>query len=755
MKRVLSLVLALVLVLGSMPLAFADDHMTAGDMLYDWGLIEGYSATEKQLGEEDTLTRAQMMKLLAEVMGEEEQAAAYPGSFFTDLVEGDTLNSYVNYAASKGWTTGVGDMMFNPAGEVSQEMAATFMMRALGYEPVWGQATAAVAALGIVVPVNNAGELTRGEVFQYMVASLNTDTTDGVKLGAKLGVEGFEAEEPVVEAEELEVVSVDATNLIEVIVEFNQDVTDNEEVADKENYEVDLEDIDKVTVDGNVVVIKLDAGVDNQEDAVLTVSDEILAEEEEFEFTFFDAELPEVLGLTVTGPKTFEIEFSEPIETGGNVTVKSGSSTLSVNKAQITGVGSTTMTVPMFSTMKDDTTYTVTVKEFADYAGYNNIVKSLEFTYVKDVTPPEATIVEATQEYVLVKFSKPVKGLTPNHFSHTFSAWKSLKITEDDEFTSTAVTHTDAVSEVYVWFYGDDSNNERPIPAGENEFKILSKADDSSDNSRTIKDNWDNEFATTTIAFSVTADLTAPEVKEIKVDSEDTLTIEFTKNVVFDEDNVEVLLDDGSEIDDLDLSVTDLTDYKKFEISLGADTDLSGETIVITISDVEDKTLNANVMPDYSETIEITDKTDPVVNDVTYEVEDETGFIYVFFNEDMDSDTTLVSGNYFLYDGTTYRKLSEEIEFSNGNKVVKIELTSTQKEYVDGAAYGKLLVTNVEDLNGNEIVPSLTTIVDHSTYSPAIDTVEATAVDTIEVTFTQELGDVDMDGFRQIGRAHV
>ncbi|OPL08058.1 MAG: hypothetical protein AVO33_02145, partial [delta proteobacterium ML8_F1] len=71
MKRVLSLVLVLVLVLGSFPV-FADEaEATYGEMLAEMELVLGDE--EGNLMEGDALTRAQMMVVLARMYGVEEE----------------------------------------------------------------------------------------------------------------------------------------------------------------------------------------------------------------------------------------------------------------------------------------------------------------------------------------------------------------------------------------------------------------------------------------------------------------------------------------------------------------------------------------------------------------------------------------------------------------------------------------------------------------------------------------------------------
>lgn len=313
-------------------------------------------------------------------------------------------------------------------------------------------------------------------------------TIEGSDVVAKVNV--------TIEVDALLVDSVTADNLVEVNVVFNQDVSENAAVADKANYTLNVGKIAGVKVDGNTAVLSLntDNVPKNQTPAKLTVNEKILEAKEEFEFTYFDATLPEVVDIEITGPKSLIINFTEPMKDGtGKVTLKAGNSTLSVNTKL--GFSGSAVTVPLYSTLSDGKTYTITINEFEDYAGYKNVIKTIEFVYEKDATPPVATVDEATQQYVKVTFNKPVKGLTPEHFSHTFSAYTALQLSKTDAYplksdgtaNDNFISEKDSVKTVYVHFHGmitDDNGKgkgldagkiERPIPEGNQTSEYVQK----------------------------------------------------------------------------------------------------------------------------------------------------------------------------------------------------------------------------------------------------------------------------------------
>ncbi len=166
MKRVLSLVLALVMVLGTMPMAFAADD-TAGEMLQAAGFVAGDESGN--LMEGNSLTRAELAVLVAELNGVKENAKTYAiAPEFKDVKADDWFGPYVAYAAKEGWFKGDTEGNFNPSASVSEQTMATVMLRALGYEPTWDTAVSEAKAMGLPVGADNAAAMTRGEAFTTM-----------------------------------------------------------------------------------------------------------------------------------------------------------------------------------------------------------------------------------------------------------------------------------------------------------------------------------------------------------------------------------------------------------------------------------------------------------------------------------------------------------------------------------------------------------------------------------------------------------
>ena len=148
MKKVLSIVLSIAMVVClAPPMAFAattnaaqsnaaysDIEGTACEgavnVLSALKVVDGF--TDGTYKPEQTVTRAQMAKLIVTALGVADYATAKT-SKFVDMGAATWAIPYVEYAANLNIVNGVGNGKFNPNGLVTYEQAATMIVRALGY----------------------------------------------------------------------------------------------------------------------------------------------------------------------------------------------------------------------------------------------------------------------------------------------------------------------------------------------------------------------------------------------------------------------------------------------------------------------------------------------------------------------------------------------------------------------------------------------------------------------------------------------
>ena len=147
MKKVLSIVLSIAMVVCLAPtMAFAATTSAQSNAVYSdiegtacEGAVNVLSAlkvvdgfTDGTYKPEQTVTRAQMAKLIVTALGVADYATAKT-SKFVDMGAATWAIPYVEYASNLNIVNGVGHGKFNPNGLVTYEQAATMIVRALGY----------------------------------------------------------------------------------------------------------------------------------------------------------------------------------------------------------------------------------------------------------------------------------------------------------------------------------------------------------------------------------------------------------------------------------------------------------------------------------------------------------------------------------------------------------------------------------------------------------------------------------------------
>ena len=147
MKKVLSIVLSIAMVVCLAPtMAFAATTSAQANAAYSdisgtacegavnvlsaLNVVDGF--TDGTYKPEQTVTRAQMAKLIVTALGVADYATATT-SKYTDMGAASWAIPYVEYASNLNIVNGVGNGKFNPTGTVTYEQAATMIVRALGY----------------------------------------------------------------------------------------------------------------------------------------------------------------------------------------------------------------------------------------------------------------------------------------------------------------------------------------------------------------------------------------------------------------------------------------------------------------------------------------------------------------------------------------------------------------------------------------------------------------------------------------------
>ena len=141
MKKVLSLILAMAMVMSSFTMAFAlpsdvegTDYATAVERLSALDIIVGYE--DGTFKPDKTITRAEFAAIAIRALGMEDVAeGSIANTKFADVNANHWASGYVNLASSKGIIVGYPDGTFKPEAQVKYSEAITMLVRILGYEP--------------------------------------------------------------------------------------------------------------------------------------------------------------------------------------------------------------------------------------------------------------------------------------------------------------------------------------------------------------------------------------------------------------------------------------------------------------------------------------------------------------------------------------------------------------------------------------------------------------------------------------------
>ncbi len=188
MKRMVSILLSVVLVLSMIPAAFAAevDFKAATDNLYQLGLVSGTGtdANGDPIYELDRApTRSEAITVLVKLLGKADEASKGVWNMpFTDVP--GWAQSFVGYAYANGLTAGTSATTFGGNDLVTAAQYITFVLKALGYSAngdfQWDKAWELSDKLGITGGRYNADTTTflRGDVFAISEAALRMKLKD-------------------------------------------------------------------------------------------------------------------------------------------------------------------------------------------------------------------------------------------------------------------------------------------------------------------------------------------------------------------------------------------------------------------------------------------------------------------------------------------------------------------------------------------------------------------------------------------------
>lgn len=723
MKRKLAILLSAIMAFGTMSSVFAlSKYQEVGNKLKSYGIIQGQD--DGDLNEFSKLTREQAIVILIRMLGKENEAkSTLMNSGFKDVPSNNFYAPYISYARLINLTNGISENEFGFKKEVSTKEIATYFLRILKHTADWKTEDIMQKSkgLGILKDVSSAENesVIRGEVFVMLDNTLNqVPVGEKQTLAQKLNfVKDVDKEDnktenkkPIINSSTFELVNIKSDNLKEIEVEFSQDLDAN---SIKNAFRIDGGNtgtiITELLQDGRTVRITTTNLFERNRKYVLNISNLLSnnlnkIESLKKEFNVVDYEPPIIDEIKIVGPKNLQLVFNEPINYKNSqakiVKIKSGSNYISSTISE--NSNNRIVDIRLNSNMLDGAVYSIESYGFVDYAGYPLIYNTKDVQYSKLNSSPMATIDKATPEYVVVKFNRPVKGLTLDNFYHEFSVYKPMaayKSLEDYSLRRNKLSNNFSntfVDELVLQFadaqtFGQGSA-QYPL-RGNERFYILNEL-----NGRKVLDAWDNQLEAYMSLLNIEVNDEKPEVRSVSLVDEKRVEIIFSKDVDAKISNFEIY-----DKFDKKMNVSlNLESSKGRKITLAINSPkMEGKEIKLVIKDVVDNTISKNKMENkYIENILFTDKTFDGVDEVILTETQYGGIITIAYREPVRESTALDLSNYKLKLGNNYSQLEGSISMKT-DRVVEVEIFKETLNKIKLSSAALVVSDGVKDLNGN------------------------------------------------------
>ena len=411
MKKTLSLVLALVMILGSFSSVFAATPVSteaeAGAFLKAAGVLVGDEKGDLNL--KDNLLRQDAVILVAQLRGEIEAAKGHKGLPTYEDVKIKFYNAPLAWAQEKDLFVGHSDKVFGFGENLTAQEYSTVLLKALGYnvngdkaDVKFADALTKAKELTILenLTLTEKEEITRGEM------ALMTFNALGVNMKGSKETLADTLKIKMPAAQELKAEVNTTENLKEVKVELsNAKLADAEKLANKDNYRVDKFKVVRVTVDGDDVILELDKALVKNRAYDLTVRNIDKAVNKKYSFKANDNASPRVEEVESLGEYGIKVTLSEPVDNPLERNFLVDGKNIAMN---LESYGRVLILTPYHKTAFSANTEKLTIKELEDFAGYKSALEDFEIKVVKDEVAPKVTDVIVKGNVVEVTFDKDV-----------------------------------------------------------------------------------------------------------------------------------------------------------------------------------------------------------------------------------------------------------------------------------------------------------------------------------------------------------
>ncbi|GFN37046.1 immunoglobulin-like domain-containing protein [Tepidimicrobium xylanilyticum] len=521
MKRKLSLLLAVVMILSSFSFVFADEEVNVPAFLEKNGILKGDKSGNLML--DKALERRDAVVLLSRLLKAEEEAKNYEPA--EDEIYPDNNDPY--YAGFLGWATANGyfegypNGNFKPRESILVQEFALVLLRALEYgDTEWKSVMDKAKELGILEGVKEAdanAAIVREDVATMIFNALGvTMKKEGKTLAEFLGIE-------MPAPKELKATVKDTENLKEIKVELsNAKLANEDKLLNTSNYRLEGNVIERAELKGNDLLLEVRDTFRSGKQYELQIKGVDKAIDGKYKFVARDNTIPSVEKVEVLGEYGIKVITSEPIEDvrGRNFLVDGKYIVMDVER-----YGRNIILTP-YSGSFPSGAKTLTIEGLRDFAGYKSAKEDFDIEIVKDNEAPKVVDAILKGNKVEVVFDKDIyKPSVAEYYSKSDPGNISYELGRHTIYANKA-TKVDTNKVVYEF-------KDSEAPSRRDEVTIV----DVENHSRV-------KMEKTTIALREILDDIEPEIikKEIEKrvsDREATIKLYFDKDVtgVFEKDS--------------------------------------------------------------------------------------------------------------------------------------------------------------------------------------------------------------------------
>ncbi|WP_419961093.1 S-layer homology domain-containing protein [Psychrobacillus sp. BM2] len=483
-----------------------------------------------------------------------------------------------------------------------------------------------------------------------------------------------------------EVLSVSADNLKQFSITFNTKV-DKASAEDIANYS--LTDVTsgatadltngsvELQADGKTVLVSLGTEARQQDEVKVTAEDVVNEKNmaiKKFDgnVTFFDRAAPTVENLRTVGPRSVEINFSEPLKVAPTVKLDNGS----ISTAVALDPSNHTRAVVELGVAPTTGEHSLDIEGGQDYAAFKVAKTTKDFNYAVDTTVPTVTIDKAAPDRVTFKFSKPVKVANASNvsFYHT--------VNNSANYVGNGLTPVNPVNGFADTFTVKFAT---PLPEGTSKLFLNTKEN-------AFEDAWGNDVASTELSASVVSDKTAPSVTKVDASTDKKFVITFSEEV--NKSTAELaanyaLTDSAGKAVSLS-GATFAYDNAKKTVTVTLSTNLKPGSYALVVKNVEDLSYEKNKLTSQTIDVAIPDST---AWDVKSAVKSGNN-IRVTFSEAMSTEGLTTLSNYSL------RNNDKMVDYPAGTSIVVINNSTIEIRLPAGN-------TAINNVNGVRVSGSL------------------------------------------------